>query len=516
MSTLLFVATASPVLYLLYVLLSRWQHAQNARKWNCGSIPSYPGDVLGINTLKEALAMDKARQVPTVTRRRVDIMSARENRYTTTFHFRQLGTDVISTCDPKNVQALLATQFKDFELGQSRRNALHWLLGSGIFTADGDHWSRSRALLRPQFTRDQISDLDLEERHVQVAMRAMPVDATTGWTAATDIQTIFFRLTMDTATEFLFGESVQSQAAALSNGAIPQDDFPAQFDRGQWYSAQRARFEKLYWTVNNKESRAINKAVHAYVDRFVSAALNSDPEKKPTGHYVFLHGLAEATRDPVELRSQLLNILLAGRDTTASLLSWCVLFLARHPNYFNSLRATILAEFGSYSSPHDITFANLKSCRPLQNFLNEVLRLYPIVPGNRRTAVRNTTLPTGGGPAGTDPVYVKKGQPVFYSTYVMHRRPDLWGADADEFRPDRWNERKAGWEYLPFNGGPRICIGQQFALTETGYVLVRLLQRFDVIEGVGKTKEGEITMQMSLTNAPGDNVTVRLHEAASN
>ncbi|TPR09792.1 Phosphorylase family protein [Aspergillus niger] len=447
MSTLLFVATASPILYLLYVLLSRWQHAQNARKWNCGSVPSYPGDLLGINTLKEALAMDKARQVPTVTRRRVETMSARENRYTTTFQFRQLGTDVISTCDPKNVQALLATQFKDFELGQSRRNALHWLLGRGIFTADGDHWSRSRALLRPQFTRDQISDLDLEERHVQVAMKAMPVDAT-GWTPATDIQTIFFRLTMDTATEFLFGESVQSQAAALSNGAIPQDDFPAQFDRGQWYSAQRARFEKLYWIINNKESRAINKAVHAYVDRFVTAALNSDPEKKPTGHYVFLHGLAEATRDP--------------------------------------------------------------------NFLNEVLRLYPIVPGNRRTAVRNTTLPTGGGPAGTDPVYVKKGQPVFYSTYVMHRRPDLWGADADEFRPDRWNERKAGWEYLPFNGGPRICIGQQFALTETGYVLVRLLQRFDVIEGVGKTKEGEINMQMSLTNAPGDNVTVRLHEDASN
>lgn len=132
MSTLLFVATASPILYLLYVLLSRWQHAQNARKWNCGSVPSYPGDLLGINTLKEALAMDKARQVPTVTRRRVETMSARENRYTTTFQFRQLGTDVISTCDPKNVQALLATQFKDFELGQSRRNALHWLLGRGI------------------------------------------------------------------------------------------------------------------------------------------------------------------------------------------------------------------------------------------------------------------------------------------------------------------------------------------------------------------------------------------------
>ncbi|PYH93210.1 cytochrome P450 [Aspergillus ellipticus CBS 707.79] len=512
MSTLLFVATVTPVLYLLYSLLERWQHAQNARKWNCQPIAFYPGDILGVNTLKEALRHDKDRELPMVTRRRIDAMSAQQNRYTTTFQFRQLGTDVIVSCEPKNVQAVLATQFKDFELGAARRNAMHWLLGRGIFTADGEHWSRSRALLRPQFTRDQISDLDLEERHVQQAMKGMPVDST-GWTPATDIQTIFFRLTMDTATEFLFGESVESQAAALSNGAIPQDNFPAQFDRGQWYAAQRARFEKLYWIVDNKESRHIESAVHAYVDRFVAAALSADPEKKPA-HYVFLHGLAEATQDPVELRSQLLNILLAGRDTTASLLSWCILLLTRNPEYFTALRSTILSEFGSYTEPRDITFANLKSCRPLQNFLNEVLRLYPIVPGNRRTATRNTTLPTGGGPNGTDPVYVKQGTPVFYSTFVMHRRPDIWGSDADEFRPERWNERKVGWEYLPFNGGPRICIGQQFALTEAGYVLVRILQRFDRFEGVGPTAQGEIKMSVNLTLAPGDNVTVRMHEDA--
>jgi cytochrome P450 len=84
-------------------------------------------------------------------------------------------------------------------------------------------------------------------------------------------------------------------------------------------------------------------------------------------------------------------------------------------------------------------------------------------------------------------VYVKKGMQVDYSVYVMQRRKDLWGEDADEFRPDRWDGRKSGWEYLPFNGGPRICIGQQFALTEAGYVIVRLAQRFERIEGVGNS-----------------------------
>jgi cytochrome P450 len=64
----------------------------------------------------------------------------------------------------------------------------------------------------------------------------------------------------------------------------------------------------------------------------------------------------------------------------------------------------------------------------------------------------------------------------------MQRREDIWGKDAAVFNPDRWVDRKVGWEYLPFNGGPRICLGQQFALTEVGYVLTRLIQKFDRIE----------------------------------
>lgn len=71
--------------------------------------------------------------------------------------------------------------------------------------------------------------------------------------------------------------------------------------------------------------------------------------------------------------------------------------------------------------------------------------------------------------------------------------------------------RKAGWDYIPFNGGPRICIGQQFALTEAGYVLVRLLQRFDDIQDV--YPERAIRYGLTLTSCPADPVTVRLHEA---
>lgn len=346
-------------------------------------------------------------------------------------------------------------------------------------------------------------------------MMALPVDAT-GWTRDTDIQTIFFRLTIDSATEFLFGESVESQTAAVKDGV--DDQFAFYFDKSQWFCAQRGRFEKLHWLVNSKESQHSTSQVHAFVDRFVQSSLDMvrnekhglmDEEK--SGPYVFLHALAATTQDPIELRSQLLNILLAGRDTTASLLSWTILLLARHPTIFHKLRQTIIETFGPYDRPNPITFAGLKACQPLQHVLNESLRLYPVVPMNRRTAVRDTTIPRGGGPDGTLPVYIRKGESVGYNVHILHRRKDIWGPDAEQFRPERWQSKKPGWDYIPFNGGPRICIGQQFALTEAGYVLVRLLQRFDGIEDV--YPERMVRYGLTLTSCPADPVTVRMHAA---
>ena len=383
------------------------------------------------------------------------------------------------------------------------------------FTTDGEEWSRSRGLLRPQFTREQVSQLELEEYHLQKAMVALPVDDA-GWTQKTDIQPIFFRLTIDSATEFLFGESVESQMAAVKHGV--GDDFSVEFDKSQWYCVKRARFEKIHWMADNKESQQSAQQVHAFVDRFVQSAMdrvkdekNVDEEK--AGPYVFSHALARATQDPVELRSQLLNILLAGRDTTASLLSWTMLLLAHHPQVFHKLRQIILDTFGTYTQPKPITFAGLKSCQYLQYTLNEVLRLYPVVPMNRRIAVRDTTIPRGGGPDGSLPVFVPKGSGVGYNVHIMHRRKDIWGDDAEEFKPERWVGRKVGWDYIPFNGGPRICIGQQFALTEAGYVLVRLLQRFDNIENHCLPRD-EMRYNLTLTSCPADPVLVRLHEAS--
>lgn len=94
------------------------------------------------------------------------------------------------------------------------------------------------------------------------------------------------------------------------------------------------------------------------------------------------------------------------------------------------------------------------------------LRLYPPIPINVRFAQSATWLPRGGGSDGRSPVLVRRGMGVGFVAYYMHRRKDLYGEDAMEFRPERWEDSKLadiGWAYLPFHGGPRLCLGSKLS-----------------------------------------------------
>lgn len=127
-----FVAAAI-VLQLVRFVFNSWHHASKAKSLGCGSLPRFPTkDPLGISTLKESMAADKAKTIPVLSEKRVALMADRENRYVTSFVLRNIGRDIVFTIEPKNVQAVLATQFKDFELGSVRHSSMHPLLGTGI------------------------------------------------------------------------------------------------------------------------------------------------------------------------------------------------------------------------------------------------------------------------------------------------------------------------------------------------------------------------------------------------
>lgn len=106
-----------------------------------------------------------------------------------TFTSDVLGDRLVFTDEPKNAQAVLATQFHDFDIGELRRQATVKLLGHGIFNADGAYWQHSRALIRPNFVKKQVADFPMMERHVQHMMSHLPGDGT-----PVDIQSYFFRM----------------------------------------------------------------------------------------------------------------------------------------------------------------------------------------------------------------------------------------------------------------------------------------------------------------------------------
>lgn len=178
------------------------------------------------------------------------------------------------------------------------------------------------------------------------------------------------------------------------------------------------------------------------------------------------------------------------------------------------LRSEVSAVMGDLTNP---TRDQIRKMPFLACVVKESLRLYPPVPLNNREAVKTTLLPTGGGPDGTSPIMVRKGELVVFSQYVNSRRKNLFGPDAEEFRPERWETGEMddiGWAFFPFIGGPRQCLGEDFALMEVSYTVVRLLQTFptiklpegEVIEPVG-TERQKLTLVLSSAN--GCRVTVR-------
>lgn len=226
------------------------------------------------------------------------------------------------------------------------------LLGSGIFTQDGEEWRHSRALLRPQFASNQQSNFEQIKRCVDDIIAEIPADG-----SPVDLQPLFFKLTFDTTMFLLFGDAVSK----LDWGQVAgqQSTFAQAFTLAQDYLAHRGRLGPFYWALNDRAFRKACKTCHQVVDQAVAKALEAnaeeeEEEQEPQGgqkkqkkdHYVFLSALAEQTQDRTVLRDQCFNVLLAGRDTTGCCLTWTMRLLARHPRVLAKLRAEVAATCG--------------------------------------------------------------------------------------------------------------------------------------------------------------------------
>ena len=196
----------------------------------------------------------------------------------------------------------------------SRRGALLPLLGEGIFSQDGPPWKYSREILRKQFVKLHSQSLEGVGEHVENLL-----DCLSQSNGVVDLQPFFFRFTLDTTTALIFGQSVEN----LKN---PDNDFAESFNLAQYIGAIRVRFSDFYWAYAPRRYLDACKLVKKYADHFIQEALAEKEEgngyEAGSTRYQFIIDLFDELRDPILVRDQLVNVLLAGRDTTACLMSW--------------------------------------------------------------------------------------------------------------------------------------------------------------------------------------------------
>ncbi|KAM0459277.1 hypothetical protein ACHAO4_002671 [Trichoderma viride] len=261
--------------------------------------------------------------------------------------------------------------------------------------------------------------------------------------------------------------------------------------------------------------RAI-KRIEQFIEPIIARTLAICPTRlqelsKSDLEFSFLHSIAIYTRDPKLIRDQIMSVLFAGRDTTAATLSWAMYELSNYPQMWAKLRKEVLNKLGPQATP---PYEILKDLTYLKNVLNETFRLHPAVPLNMRQVLETTTIP--GRPGEAD-IVLLKGDSVTINVLGMHTCADLYPptseqfADLKIFSPERWEHwTPKPWTYIPFSGGPRICIGQNFALTEMAFCLVRLAQQYERIEYRGDWAAQKL--QVDLIGTPALGVPMALYK----
>ncbi|XP_074370600.1 cytochrome P450 97B2, chloroplastic [Apium graveolens] len=392
------------------------------------------------------------------------------------------------------------------------------IMGKGLIPADISTWKQRRRVIAPGFHTLYLETMvkvftNCSERTVLKLENLLKERSLTGQeTVELDLEAEFSNLALD-----IIGLGVFN----YDFGSVTKESPVIQAVYGTLFEAEhRSTFYIPYWKVPlvrwvvprqrkfQNDLKVINDCLDGLIKNAKETREETDVEKLQQRDYVnlkdasllrFLVDMRGADVDDRQLRDDLMTMLIAGHETTAAVLTWAIFLLAQHPAKMKKAQA----EIDSVLSHEEITFESVKKLEYLRLIVVEVLRLYPQPPLLIRRSLTSDQLPGGYNgdkngynlPAGTD---------VFISVYNLHRSPYFWDK-PDEFEPERFlvqkqsevegwagfdpsrspgalypNEIIADFSFLPFGGGPRKCVGDQFALMESTVALAMLLKKFDV------------------------------------
>ncbi|KAJ7164002.1 cytochrome P450 [Mycena crocata] len=307
------------------------------------------------------------------------------------FNLRLLWSSHVFTVSPEHIQIILATDFNNYVKGERFRSTMGSVLGDGVFNSDGEMWSFHRSMTLRHF--------EIFDQHAEKIITLIKDRMSKG--QAIDFQDLASRFTMDAATEFLFGNCIDSLSGILPrphsspHTTEPQskqansNDFPSAFNEVMLQIAFRERVGWVWPLLEmfgdrtakpmDTVTRFIDPIVHNAVEkkkRTAGAGVKSLDFEGMGDSDTLLDELLNSTTDPKLLRDEILNILLAGRETTMHTLTVTIYFLAMYPKVTARLRDEIMNVVGPSNRP---SYANIKEMKYLRAVINETLRLYPAV-----------------------------------------------------------------------------------------------------------------------------------------
>jgi cytochrome P450 len=361
---------------------------------------------------------------------------------------------------PRLIEEILVSNAKNFTKHFGIR-MLRGTLGNGLLTSEGEFWLRQRRLIQPAFSRERIGAY--APVMVELASR-VGEQWRDGETR--DIHADMTRLTLEIIARAMFGADVSEQAVVVGEAvAVLADGLIRRFQ-------SLIRLPAYIPTPGNLRRRQSA----AKIDAILYDIINKRRKSKEAGEDLLGILIRACDADDggqmtdQQLRDEAITLFLAGHDTTALTLTWGFYLLARHAQAARTLEKE-LDEVLAGRAP---TVADLPRLRYTEMVVREIMRLYPSAYVVGREAIAPCEL---GG------FHVPAGGTILMSQWAVHRDP-RWYENAEQFQPERWADglerRLPKFAYFPFGGGPRVCIGNHFALMEAALVLAALARNWRV------------------------------------
>lgn len=391
----------------------------------------------------------------------------------------------VFVCDPDSIKQVFTTNPDALRPGEGNRMLEPVLGRHSLILLDGAAHRRERRLLNPPFHGERM-------RAYGSIIGSAVQEHTRGWTAggpADAVQDVFPAMqsvSLDVILRAVFGVE---DPARLAQARAPVVGM-----------LEEMRPLALYWPILQQDfgpwgrTMAHRRAVHALVDEEIAERRSRGLEGREDILSLMMSARYEDGQPMSDeaLRDEMLTMLLAGHETSTTGLCWAVWELMDHPEVRERLQAELRA------LPPDATPDTVAASPLLDAVCKETLRLHPVLPVVSRVAAEDLQIGPWEIPAGTG---------VFPCIWLAHRREATW-PEPERFRPDRFLERTpSGYEFLPFGGGSRRCIGMAFALYEMKLVLAGLLRTFDLERGQTTAPSPR---RRHITLAPGGGVRVRV------